>query len=149
MSSLGDRVRLRRKELGWTQGRLAKEVSMLGYRIPQQSVATIESRGSVRPQCLWELCRALDVEERWLVHGEGPVRRRDDDHLTYERDLLFEVVHGVEDALLRQGVSGSTTPAVRAELMATLYEYFAQGDEANKDLSRAQVIDLHTKLKRV
>ena len=148
MTSLGERVRTRRKELGWTQGRLASEVSLLGYSIPQQSIATIETRGNVRPQCLWELCRALGVEERWLVHGEGP-KDRNSGPIAYERDLLFEVVHGVEEALLRQGVTHKTTPAVRAELMATLYEYFAQGDEANKDLSRAQVIDLHTKLKRV
>ncbi len=148
MTTLGARVRQRRKEKGWTQGRLAKEVSHLGYNIPQQSIATIESRGNVRPQCLWELCRALDVEERWLVHGEGSKVRRSGP-ISYERDLLFEVVLGVEEALLRQGVSQQTAPAVRAELMATLYEYFAQGDEANKDLSRAQVIDLHTKLKRV
>ena len=148
MVSLGDRVRLRRKEKGWTQDRLAREVTRLGYSIPQQSIATIESRGNVRPQCLWELCLALEVEERWLVHGEGPRGRRSDD-IAYERDLLFEVVFGVEDALLRQGVSQTTTPSVRAELIATLYEYFAQGDEANQDLTRAQVIDLHTKLKRV
>ncbi len=148
MTSLGERVRVRRKEMGWTQGRLAKEVSQLGYSIPQQSIATIETRGNVRPQCLWELSLALEVEERWLVHGEGPKDRRTDP-ITYERDLLFEVVHGVEEALLRQGVTQQTSPAVRAELMAILYEYFAQGDEANKDLSRAQVIDLHTKLKRV
>ena len=148
MGSLGERVRARRKERGWTQGRLAQEVSQLGYSIPQQSIATIESRGNVRPQCLWELCRALEVEERWLVHGEGPRARRSG-KLTYERDLLFEVVYGVEEALLRQGTSQQTTPSVRAELMATLYEYFAQGEEANDGLSRAQVIDLHTKLKRV
>ncbi|NNF79139.1 MAG: hypothetical protein HKN05_14010 [Rhizobiales bacterium] len=120
----------------------------MGYSIPQQSIATIESRGAVRPQCLWELCRALEVEERWLLYGEGPKGRRSGP-TTYERDLLFEVVHGVEEALLRQGASHKTSPAVRAELMATLYEYFAQGDEENEDLSRAQVIDLHTKLKRV
>ncbi len=148
MTSLGARVRMRRKEKGWTQERLAQEVSHLGYNIPQQSIATIESRGTVRPQWLWELCRALDVEERWLVNGEGPRRRRTGP-IAYERDLLFEVVHGVEDALLRQGASQHPPPAVRAELMATLYEYFAQGDEANKDLSRAQIIDLHTKLKKV
>ncbi len=148
MTSLGERVRMRRKELGWTQGRLAQEVSQLGYSVPQQSIATIESRGSVRPQCLWELCRALDVEELWLVYGEGQKRRKTKP-VAFERDLLFEVVHGVEDALLRQGASKNTAPAVRAELMATLYEYFALGDEANKNLTRAQVIDLHTKLKKV
>lgn len=148
MTSLGERVRERRKEIGWTQGRLAEEVTRLGYKIPQQSIATIESRGNVRPQCLWELCRALDVEERWLVHGEGPLGRRSGP-IAYERDLLFEVVLGVEEALQRQGAAQQTPPAVRAELMATLYEYFAQGDEANKDLSRAQVIDLHTKLTTV
>ena len=88
------------------------------------------------------------MEERWLLYGEGPKGRRSGP-TTYERDLLFEVVHGVEEALLRQGASHKTSPAVRAELMATLYEYFAQGDEENEDLSRAQVIDLHTKLNRV
>ena len=148
MTSLGARVRVRRKEKGWTQDRLAQEVSHLGYTIPQQSIATIESRGNVRPQCLWELCRVLDVEEHWLVYGEGPRERRTGP-IAYERDLLFEVVHGVEEALLRQEASEQTDPGVRAELIATLYEYFAQGDEANKDLSRAQIIDLHTKLKRV
>ncbi len=148
MGTLGERVKDCREEKGWSQGQLAKEITRLGFPLKQQSVYNIESRGENRPQCLWELSLALEVEERWLIRGLGP-KSRSQGAIPYDGELLDFVVSGVEDSLLKQGAASRTTPTDKAEMVRTLYEYFAAGDEANADLSRTQVIDLHTKLRRV
>lgn len=148
MGTLGERVRECREEKNWSQGELADEVTRLGFPLKQQSVYNIESRGQNRPQCLWELSVALGVEERWLIKGQGP-KYRTQGNIVYDAELLRFVVSGVEDSLLKQPGGSRATPSAKAEMVQTLYEYFAVGDEANADLNRAQVIDLHTKLRKI
>lgn len=61
--SMGDLIRQKRQELGWTQEELADRVSVLGDEITQSDISRIE-RGDVRlPRIerLTAIARALDL----------------------------------------------------------------------------------------
>lgn len=72
MSSLGERVKAARQDKGWTQGRLATEVTRRGFTITQAGISNIENRGVSNPQCLPELAAALGLSASWLRTGRGP-----------------------------------------------------------------------------
>jgi len=63
-SSLGARLRKRRKEMGWTQTELAERVGT-----SQAVVQKIENGKSLRPRILEQLAKALDVKPAWLMFG--------------------------------------------------------------------------------
>ena len=65
MDSLGNRVRRRREELGWSQAEL-------GFRsgMSHQRIDSIEKGEVQRPRKLLEIADALGVPQRWLLEGE-------------------------------------------------------------------------------
>jgi hypothetical protein len=69
MKTLGDRVKARRLQLGFTQSDLAERVTHAGFEIGQSAVSTIESKGDSNPLCLQELAIALNTEVEWLRNG--------------------------------------------------------------------------------
>lgn len=63
---MGNRIASRRRELQFTQERLAEEVG-----ISLQSISCIElGKKAIRPQNLLRLCRALDVSSDYILKGE-------------------------------------------------------------------------------
>jgi transcriptional regulator with XRE-family HTH domain len=64
---LGKRIKKRRKQLGLSQPKLAKALS-----IPQQTIAGWESGVSRRPRYLLEAAKVLCTTEEWLLREEGP-----------------------------------------------------------------------------
>ena len=63
-TTLGGRLRMRRKELGWTQTELA---TMVGTS--QAVIQKIENGKSLRPRILEEIAEALSVRPSWLMFG--------------------------------------------------------------------------------
>ena len=63
-TTLGGRLRMRRKELGWTQTELA---NMVGTS--QAVIQKIENGKSLRPRILEEIAEALGVRPSWLMFG--------------------------------------------------------------------------------
>jgi len=63
-STLGQRLRKRRKELGWTQTQLADKVGT-----SQAVIQKIENGKSLRPRILEEIAAALEVKPAWLMFG--------------------------------------------------------------------------------
>lgn len=69
MSGLGDRVAKARAEKGWSQTRLAQEVTARGFEIGQSGIGNIESGRTKDPKCLSWLADALGVSHDFLVSG--------------------------------------------------------------------------------
>ena len=66
-SSLGERLRCRRREKGWTQEQLA---ALAGTN--QAVIQKIENGRSLRPRRINEIAAALDVSPSWLMFGDVP-----------------------------------------------------------------------------
>jgi transcriptional regulator with XRE-family HTH domain len=66
-SSLGERLRCRRREKGWTQEQLA---ALAGTN--QAVIQKIENGRSLRPRRINEIATALDVSPSWLMFGDAP-----------------------------------------------------------------------------
>lgn len=66
-SSLGERMRCRRREKGWTQEQLA---AMAGTN--QAVIQKIENGRSLRPRRINEIAAALEVSPSWLMFGDAP-----------------------------------------------------------------------------
>ena len=64
ISTLGGRLRKRRRELGWTQMYLAERVGT-----SQAVIQKIENGKSLRPRILEEIADALSVRPAWLQFG--------------------------------------------------------------------------------
>lgn len=64
LTSLGGRLRKRRKELGWTQMYLAERVGT-----SQAVIQKIENGKSLRPRILEEIAESLGVRPAWLQFG--------------------------------------------------------------------------------
>lgn len=65
--TLKNRVRERRKSLGWTQEKLAQEAGVTRQTVNQ--VEMIDGRQPTTVVCL-RLAKALDVETDWLFYEE-------------------------------------------------------------------------------
>ena len=63
-SELGERLRAKRLELGWTQERLGAESGTT-----QAVIQKIENGKSLRPRKLDEIASALGVDPAWLMFG--------------------------------------------------------------------------------
>ncbi len=63
--SLGERLRCRRREKGWTQDQLAAQAGT-----NQAVIQKIENGRSLRPRKINEIASALEVTPSWLMFGE-------------------------------------------------------------------------------
>ena len=63
--SLGERLRCRRREKGWTQDQLAAHAGT-----NQAVIQKIENGRSLRPRKINEIASALEVSPSWLMFGE-------------------------------------------------------------------------------
>lgn len=66
----GDRIKSARGKRGLTQQQLA---SIIGAK--QNEVSRWEAGSTPRADTAVKLADALDVRERWLITGEGPMER--------------------------------------------------------------------------
>lgn len=72
MDTLGDRVAAERTAKGWSQARLAEEVSRRGFKIGQSAIGNIEAnRVKDTPKCIVQLAEALSVQPAWLQYRKG------------------------------------------------------------------------------
>ncbi|MEQ5136695.1 helix-turn-helix transcriptional regulator [Providencia sp. PROV188] len=62
--TLGNRVKQRRKLLGYTQYVLAKQIGLT-----QQAINRIESDAISRPRFILELAQVLECDPEWLLKG--------------------------------------------------------------------------------
>ena len=63
--SLGERLRCRRRQKGWTQDQLAAHAGT-----NQAVIQKIENGRSLRPRKINEIASALEVTPSWLMFGE-------------------------------------------------------------------------------
>ena len=71
METLAERVTAEREAKGWSQERLAEEVTRRGFKIGQSAIGNIESGTSKQPKCIVQLGAALGVSPEWLQKGKG------------------------------------------------------------------------------
>lgn len=69
--TLGDRLKIRRRDLGMTQTQLAKAVQKLGGKLSQQNINSIETGSVQRPGALPEIASVLKTTTRWFIDGNG------------------------------------------------------------------------------
>lgn len=84
--SVGDRIKELRESKGWSQARLAKEVTKRGGKLSQQNVANIEAGIVKKPKALIELADAFGVLAPWLQTGKG-VKHKGDVTMDAQGDL--------------------------------------------------------------
>ena len=65
MTTLASRLRLRRKDKGWTQEQLAEKTGST-----QAVIQKIENGKSLRPRNVLKLAQALGVSPAWLMFGQ-------------------------------------------------------------------------------
>lgn len=66
METLGDRIRMRRKELGWTQGQVAKAVGM-----GTGTISDLENGRQIETTKPHLIAEKLGVRVEWLTTGRG------------------------------------------------------------------------------
>ena len=64
-SSLGQRMRMRRQQKGWTQEQLARQAGT-----NQAVIQKIENGKSLRPRKINEIAEVLGVNPAWLMFGD-------------------------------------------------------------------------------
>jgi transcriptional regulator with XRE-family HTH domain len=108
METLADRVKKRMKELGWSQGELARRV---GHGVKQQSIHQLLSGKVKHPHYIPALAAALGVTVDYLMTGRvGPKQASGLHKLTTEQILVLhrlealteEELHGVLEELFRR-----------------------------------------------
>lgn len=80
LRNLGDRMRYRRRQLGWTQEELAMHAGT-----NQAVIQKIENGKSLRPRKIDEIAEVLEVPPSWLMFGDDP-----NNNLTEEAHELAE-----------------------------------------------------------
>ncbi len=78
--TLGGRLRLKRKEHGWTQQMLADKVGT-----SQAVIQKIENGKSLRPRNLNNIALALGVSPAWLMFGTETIDALDNDAIELAR----------------------------------------------------------------
>ncbi len=68
LGTLAERLRSRRKEVGWTQEQLAQRVGS-----SQAVIQKIENGKSLRPRKIEEIARVLETSPAWLMFGDDDV----------------------------------------------------------------------------
>ena len=102
-SGLGDRMRKRRKEVGWTQTELAEKVGT-----SQAVIQKIENGKSLRPRILEQLAQALDVKPAWLMFGVEEAGELSEDAIELARAWArLKEPHrtAMREAILRIGIN--------------------------------------------
>ena len=100
-SSLGARLRKRRRELGWTQTEQAERVGT-----SQAVVQKIENGKSLRPRILEQIADALAVKPAWLMFGVEEVGELNEEAIELARawSRLSEPHRSaMKDAILKIG----------------------------------------------
>ena len=76
LDTLAERLRIKRKEVGWTQEQLAQKVGS-----SQAVIQKIENGKSLRPRKLNEIADALGVDPAWLMFGVESTLSVDEDFM--------------------------------------------------------------------
>lgn len=95
---LGDRIRERRKELKWSQQRLAEEIKKrTGAQISQPGIKRIEDGGGT--SILVQIARTLGVRPEWLSDGTEPklTSVKQDSDTTTARQLISTLPNANKD----------------------------------------------------
>ncbi len=106
-STLGGRLRKRRKELGWTQMHLAELVGT-----SQAVIQKIENGKSLRPRILEEIAESLGVKPAWLQFGVEEVGELDSDAIELARawaKLAEPHRTAMKEAILKIGAEQAAT----------------------------------------
>jgi transcriptional regulator with XRE-family HTH domain len=101
-STLGPRLRKRRRELGLTQTELAERVGT-----SQAVIQKIENGKSLRPRILEQIASALDVKPAWLMFGVEEAGELTDEAIELARawaKLKEPHRSAMREAILRIGV---------------------------------------------
>ena len=77
MDTMGERIRARRTELGWSQKRLAAEVKRSGGQLASNSVSNIEMGKRRAGYSFHKIAEALGVTTAWLESGAQPKLAKD------------------------------------------------------------------------
>lgn len=94
MQTIGVRVQEAREAKGWSQKRLAEEVTRAGYKIGQSAIGNLESGKTKDPKCIVQLAAALNLAPRWIQTGKGEKVMRTPANINNpaERTLHAEVI---------------------------------------------------------
>jgi len=87
LRTLGERLRYRRRQMGWTQEQLAVQAGT-----NQAVIQKIENGKSLRPRKIDEIASVLEVNPAWLMFGEEKATP-----LTDEARELAELWMGLSD----------------------------------------------------
>lgn len=87
LRTLGERLRYRRRQMGWTQEQLAVQAGT-----NQAVIQKIENGKSLRPRKIDEIASVLDVNPAWLMFGDDKATP-----LTDEARELAELWMGLSD----------------------------------------------------
>lgn len=74
LRSLGERLRYRRRQMGWTQEQLAVQAGT-----NQAVIQKIENGKSLRPRKIDEIAEVLEVNPAWLMFGDDNATPLTDD----------------------------------------------------------------------
>ena len=74
LRTLGERLRYRRRQMGWTQEQLAAQAGT-----NQAVIQKIENGKSLRPRKIDEIASVLEVNPAWLMFGEEKAVALSDD----------------------------------------------------------------------
>lgn len=94
MEKISDRIKKLRKDLNLSQTAFGKKLG-----VSQSVIANIEGERLARPdqkEPLYKLiCKEFDINEEWLIHGQGSMYENEDDE--YSR-AAGEIAKGDPDA---------------------------------------------------
>ena len=105
LTTLGGRLRRRRKDLGWTQVHLAEIVGT-----SQAVIQKIENGKSLRPRILEEIAEALGVRPAWLQFGVEEVGELNEEAIELARAWArLDEPHrsAMKEAILKIGASAA------------------------------------------
>ncbi len=114
--------------------------------IKQSSVASARERKSIPPKWIIENSDKHGISSDWLLYGEGPKYRSQASQISPQSsaavsalDLEFikEIVAIVEETLEKEEFH--LPPKKKAELIALLYEEFAE-EEERKEIPRGKIL---------
>lgn len=114
--------------------------------IKHSSVASAKDRKSIPLKWVLEISEKYGISSDWLLHGEGPMCRGKATLAGLQSTpataapnlkLIKEIIVMVEEALEEQEIH--LPPKKKAELIALLYEEFAE-DEERKEIPKEKIL---------